>query len=87
MQNINDQIVSVIRTFVPVLVGQIITWLAVQGIIDTTGQISGLLISLLTISFTTVYYIIARYLETFVSTKFGWLLGVAKKPVYKEEVK
>lgn len=82
MDTLNNQVISVIRTFVPVLVGQIITWLAVQGIIDTTGQISGLLISLLTVSFTTVYYIIARYLEMKFSAQFGWLLGYAKQPSY-----
>ena len=80
---INAQIISLIRTFVPVLVGQIITWLATQGVLDATGEISALLITAFTLVFTTVYYVLARYLETFVSTKFGWLLGYAKAPEYK----
>ena len=82
-ETINAQIISIIRTFVPVLVGQIITWLAAQGILDATGEISGLLISMLTLVFTTAYYAIVRLLETKVSSKFGWLLGVAKTPTYK----
>lgn len=81
-ETINAQIISIIRTFVPVLVGQIITWLATQGILDSTGEISGLLITVFTLVFTTAYYALARYLETFVSAKFGWLLGYAKRPVY-----
>ena len=83
MDTLNNQVISIIRTFVPVLVGQIITWLAAQGILDATGEISALLISLLTLVFTTAYYALARYLETFVSVKFGWLLGYAEKPTYK----
>ena len=82
-ETINAQIISIIRTFVPVLVGQIITWLATKGILDATGEISALLITAFTLVFTTAYYAIARYLETFVSTKFGWLLGYAKAPEYK----
>lgn len=82
-ETINAQFISLIRTFVPVLVGQIITWLAAQGILDATGEISGLLITVFTLVFTTAYYALARYLETFVSAKFGWLLGYAKAPEYK----
>lgn len=82
-ETINAQFISLIRTFVPLLVGQIITWLAAQGILDATGEISALLITELTLVFTTAYYALARYLETFVSAKFGWLLGYAKAPEYK----
>lgn len=85
METFNAQIVSIIRTFVPVLVGQILTWLATYQILDTDGQISSALITIFTLVFTTGYYAIARLLETFVSKKFGWLLGYAKPPVYKEK--
>ncbi len=83
MDTLNNQVISIIRTFVPVLVGQIMAWAAAQGILDATGEISSLLITAFTLLFTTVYYALARYLETFVSAKFGWLLGYAKKPEYK----
>lgn len=84
MDTINAQVTSIIRTFVPVLVGQFMTWAAVQGVMDINGQISGLLISLFTLTFTTAYYALARYLETFVSKKFGWLLGKPSIPVYRK---
>ncbi len=82
METFHAQVVSIIRTFVPVLVGQILTWLASYQILDTDGQISAALITILTLIFTTGYYAIARLLETFVSKKFGWLLGYAKAPEY-----
>jgi len=84
MSEFNTQVVSLIRTIVPLIVGQILTWAAAQGIIDSTGQVSALLIVILTTAFTTAYYTIARYLETFVSSKFGWLLGAAKAPNYEK---
>lgn len=80
----NSQIVSLIRTVVPVAVGQLLTWLATKGVLDETGEISAALISMFTIVFTSVYYALARLLEVFVSKKFGWLLGVAKAPNYKK---
>lgn len=83
MTEFNQQVVSIIRTFVPVLVGQVITWLAVTGVLDSDGTISAALITIFTLSFTTLYYALARFLEVKVSSKFGWLLGVAKAPTYK----
>ena len=83
METFNNQVISIIRTFVPVLVGQIITWLATQGVLDTTGEISSLLITTFTLLFTTIYYAIVRLLEEKVSSKYGWLLGVAKTPTYR----
>lgn len=82
MSELNQQVTSLIRTFVPVLVGQIMGWAAVAGILDQNGQISGILISLLTMGFTALYYIVVRWFETYVSPKFGWLLGMAKQPDY-----
>lgn len=84
METIHTQVVSIIRTLVPVLVGQVLTWLASVQIVDTTGELSAALVTLFTIVFTTAYYTIARLLETYVSKRFGWLLGYAKAPEYKE---
>jgi len=84
MNEFNNQMVSLIRTVVPVIVGQLITWLAAAGIIDQTGQISAALLSLLTVILTAAYYAIVRVLEAKVSDKFGWLLGVPKAPTYPE---
>ena len=83
MTELNDRAISLIRTIVPSIVAQIMTWLAAQGILDATGEISSLLIALLTILFTALYYGLARWLETHISSKFGWLLGVPKAPQYK----
>lgn len=79
----NSQIVSLIRTVVPVVVGQLLTWLATKGVLDETGEISAALVSLFTVVFTSAYYALARLLEVFVSTKFGWMLGIAKAPTYR----
>ena len=84
MDTINNQVISIIRTFVPVLVGQIMTWTATNGILDTEGSISSLLITVLTLFFTTAYYAIVRLCEVYLSPKFGWLIGYAKRPVYTE---
>ena len=82
MDNFNNQIISLIRTIVPVIVGQVMMWAAAQGIVDSTGQISALLITGLTVLFTAIYYWVIRFLETQVSSKFGWFLGVPKSPKY-----
>lgn len=77
----SDQLISLIRTYVPIGVGIILTWLAsTAGIIldpsssaAVTAGVTGLVIA--------VYYGIARLLEK-VSPVFGVLLGATKQPVY-----
>lgn len=83
MEQIKTLGISVIRTIVPMIVGQIMTWLAVIGVLDQTGEVSASLISAFTILFTALYYAGVRYLEVKYSAQFGWLLGVAKSPEYK----
>lgn len=83
MSNFNETIISIIRTFVPLLVGQVMTWAATLGVLDANGEVSAALITLFTVLFTTLYYALVRVLETKVSSKFGWLLGAAKAPQYK----
>jgi uncharacterized membrane protein (DUF441 family) len=77
----NSYITSIIRTWVPILVGSVISWLATRGLSldkDTadaaTVAATGIIIAL--------YYVVVRLFEKYVSPKFGWLLGVAKTPVY-----
>ena len=82
-QTINTYVISFIRTLTPTIVGQFISWLALAGILDNGGEISAQLIVALNALFTAVYYAGVRLLEEFVSKKFGWLLGYAKKPEYK----
>ena len=83
MREINNIVVSLIRTICPMLVGQIMTWLAAIGVLDATGEISAQLIASFTLLFTTLYYALVRVLETKLSPKWGWLLGAAKAPEYK----
>lgn len=77
----SDYVTSLIRTYVPVVVGAVLTWLVTRGVaIDdvTSGAIIVALQGLLT----GLYYTIARQLEARFP-QFGWLLGVPKTPSYK----
>lgn len=79
----NDIIISQIRTFVPIAVGVILSWLASKGIHPSVSQADMAAgIAALTGFFTAVYYTIIRLFEKYVSPKFGWLLGYAQKPSY-----
>jgi uncharacterized membrane protein (DUF441 family) len=78
-----DLVPSLIRTYVPVIVGQFVAWLALKGVnlddktvVSLTATVGGII--------TAVYYLAARLLERYVSPKLGWLLGRATPPVYQE---
>ena len=72
---------SLVRTFIPIIVGTVIGWFAAAGItVDPAFEPS--LVAGLTAAAGAVYYAIVRVLETYVSPKFGWLLGLAKAPTY-----
>lgn len=78
MKNLFD---SLVRTLTPLIVGSVVGWFVTAGItLDPefegalTLVVSGLLASL--------YYIGVRLLEQYVTPRFGWLLGVARQPVY-----
>ncbi len=76
----NDYVISNIRTFVPILVGAIVAWLATKNIPLDPKSVDGL-IALGTSGFTLLYYLIIHALEQ-KWPKFGWLLGYAKTPQY-----
>lgn len=69
---------SIVRTFVPVLVGLILTGLANVGMDIPEGLITEVVLAVVI----TLYYAVVRLLETHVSPAWGWLLGVAKVPKY-----
>jgi hypothetical protein len=69
---------SVVRTFVPVIVGALITVLTKIGA-DVSSEALELLVGAVV---TTAYYTIVRVLETKVTPKFGWLLGAPRTPTY-----
>lgn len=72
---------SLVRTVVPYLVGGVLTLLLGLGI-KADGELKSTLTAALTLLFGTIYYAVVRVLETHVAPKFGWLLGLAKTPVY-----
>ncbi|MDL5351112.1 hypothetical protein [Microbacterium sp. zg-YB36] len=73
---------SLVRTLIPIAVGAVLGGFTAAGIpVDPAFEPS--LIAGLTAASSAVYYAIVRLLEVYVSPKFGWLLGLAKAPVYQ----
>lgn len=78
----SDVITSLIRTYTPILVGSVISWLATRGL-NIDESTSAAAVTALTGALIAVYYTVVRLLER----KFpqvGILLGSAKKPEYTE---
>lgn len=74
-------VISQIRTYVPILVGALIAWLATMGLqLDTNTQ-SGLVIALTGV-LQAVYYFVARVIERRWPQAGAFLLGSSAKPVY-----
>jgi len=79
----NDAIIALIRTIVPIAVGSVIAWLSLRGVnlapetaTATTTALTGLLSG--------AYYAVVKLL----SDNFpwmGWLLGYAAQPSYTKE--
>lgn len=72
---------SLVRTFVPIIVGAVISFFVTSGI-ELDPEFEGALFLVVTAVLQGVYYLAVRLFELYVSPKFGWLLGLAKKPVY-----
>ena len=73
----NSLLPSVLRTVVPVVVGYLLTLGVISSSVDEptlTTAVTGVV--------TVAYYVVVRLVETYVSPKFGWLLGYAKTPEY-----
>ena len=70
--------ISVVRTVVPLIVG----WLISAGAVKWTGLSEDDVTTAVTLAVTAVYYVVVRAAEEYVSPRFGWLLGVARKPAY-----
>lgn len=75
---------SLVRTFVPVIVGSVVGWVAVSGVPLDAGVEVGVT-TVVTALATGLYYVVARLLETYVAPRFGWLLGKPVAPVYVSE--
>lgn len=82
MKNLFD---SLVRTFVPIIVGAVLGFFVTRGI-ELDPEFESALIVALTAGFNGVYYLLVRLFETYVSPKFGWLLGLAQTPDYSEAI-
>ena len=76
----NDKIISFIRTYVPILVGSLLSILARWGL-DVDSGTALALSTAITGLFIAGYYTVARLLEARYP-KLGVLLGVPKAPAY-----
>ncbi|MFD5864346.1 hypothetical protein ACFWGP_05305 [Agromyces sp. NPDC127015] len=74
-------IIQIIRTAVPYLVGLAVTWLASIGL-NLDPDITAAAAAQLTVLVGSLYYLAVAWLER-KWRWFGWLLGVARKPVYE----
>ena len=79
----NNFVTSLIRTYVPIVVGAIVSFLVTSGIeIDANAQLG--LVTFLTAVLQGAYYLAARLLEKKFPSIGGLLLGSSKKPEYTE---
>lgn len=79
----NDFITSLIRTWTPVFVGSVISWLATRGLDIDPADAAGLATALTGIIIA-AYYLLARLIERKLPSVGGLLLGSSKKPEYTE---
>lgn len=72
---------SLVRTYVPWLVGVLIGALISLGVpLDPDVEVQ-ITLALMGAS-SLLYYFLARVFELYVSPKLGWLLGLPKQPIY-----
>lgn len=78
---ISNTVISLIRTYVPILVGLLLTWLAssLHVVIDPSSQAG--LVALCVAVLSAGYYTLVRLLER-KWPQVGVLLGVPSKPQY-----
>lgn len=76
-------ITSLIRTYTPILIGSLLSFLAVKYGFVVDEAIQAQLVAGLTGTIIAAYYLIARLLER-KFPQFGVLLGSTQKPVYVE---
>lgn len=69
---------SIVRTLVPMIVGALLGLSVVKQAGITEEQATIVVTALVQFA----YYWLARLAEEHLSPRFGWLLGVAKRPEY-----
>lgn len=81
--NVNEYVISLIRTVVPVIVGAVVSWLLAKHALHVSAAITVQVTAILTAGVTAVYYAGIRFLEAkFPKFPWGLFLGHTSKPVY-----
>lgn len=81
MNNVRSLWDSIVRTLTPIIVGAVLGWITTAGI-NLDPEFEGALTLVVGAAFAGLWHLAARVLETYVSPRFGWLLGLAKQPDY-----
>lgn len=76
-------VTSLVRTYVPILIGSVLSFLAVKYGFAVEPDVQNQLVAGLTGVVTAAYYLLARLLER-KFPQLGVLLGSTQKPVYVE---
>jgi hypothetical protein len=76
-----EYLASLWRTLVPLIVGTLVALGAKAGLDIDSEAVSLWLIT----AFSGAYYALFRFLEGKVGKQWGWLLGLAAPPQYKEK--
>lgn len=79
----NNFVTSQIRTYVPIAVGSVFSWLLLNYGLNLDREIVTQVSALLTAGIIALYYLLARTLERRWPQVGKWLLGSGQQPVYK----
>ena len=75
---------SIVRTYVPWLVGIIVGWLVSLGVpLDPEVEVQ--ITAALMLGASMLWYFLARIFEIYVHPKLGWLISLPKQPLYNEQ--
>jgi len=73
--------ISLIRTWVPIIIGSVLSWLAINvGIVVSDDDKAKLVVGLTAVVIALYYGLVHLLEQKF--PKFGWLLGLATRPQY-----
>lgn len=72
---------SLVRTFVPIVVGAVVAFFVERGIV-LDPEFEGALTAGVGAAAAFLWYTASRLLEVYVAPNFGWLLGLANAPRY-----
>lgn len=79
--NLRDSAAAFVRTVTPVVVAYFLGFPAVKALGLTEEHVTALVTSVLAV----LYWVAVHLFETYVSPRFGWLLGFARRPQYFNE--